>query len=259
MNIDRNPQDFLYPEPKAPQAYHNFLKFIYQAIQARARVIDRSSNNNDDDLIKLKANSDVVAIVHRATMGISGLDTKFQERWPKYLENDFFVSPYHLFIDSYGGSDQANNFLAQTINLREQGMGRVFVPWMDVERNDGASISQRQNRLYGLLWSVENEWTKPGFYSSPSLWNTLIGTVTSWNVNDFYQWVAHWTSASSPTLPLNWTNEQLILWQYGIYPTYSWVEQVIGANGAIDVNWLMISIERLRELCEDMNLYLCIT
>jgi hypothetical protein len=69
-------------------------------------------------------------------------------------------------------------------------------------------------------------------------------------IANYWQWVAHWSNVSYPTLPQGWTQEKTIVWQNGIHPAHSWVETVIGASGNVDHNYFFGTIERLKEILQ---------
>ena len=119
------------------------------------------------------------------------------------------------------------------------------IAWADVETDNGSGITARQNRLLGFCAGAVGKGLKSGYYSSKSKWEQLIGNPV-WT-NDFLQWVASWTSASAPVLPIGWTPEKCKFWQFGIYPTYSWAFPVEGA-GTVDVNWFYGTVQELRDL-----------
>ena len=69
-------------------------------------------------------------------------------------------------------------------------------------------------------------------YCSPTFWKNYLGD-TAWFAQNGYDvlWVAHWTAASSPTVPGgNWGGKSWTFWQYtsdGVVP---------GITGRVDMN-----------------------
>ncbi len=73
---------------------------------------------------------------------------------------------------------------------------------------------------------------KAMIYTSPSFWRTYLGD-TRWFADNGYKtlWVAHWTTASSPSVPAsNWGGRGWTFWQYTSDGT------VPGIDGRVDLN-----------------------
>jgi GH25 family lysozyme M1 (1,4-beta-N-acetylmuramidase) len=212
------------------------------------RGLDLSHWQKDEniDFVMLKAN-DIDFVILKVTEGTGFVDDTFKNKAEAALAAGLIVMPYHFFRGNYGGAAQATHCVD---TLRQLGFFDLieYVPiiWADVETSDGVSISQRRNRLLAFLQTIEGKGFQGGVYSSPYYWNALIGLV-GWIAN-YWQWDAHWTSASVPTLPQGWSREKTIVWQNGIHPAHSWVETVIGATGNVDHNYFYGTIDRLKEI-----------
>jgi len=212
------------------------------------RGLDLSHWNADEkiDFPALKANG-IDFVILKVTEGTGFVDDTFKSKYEAALAAGLIVMPYHFFRGNYSGSAQANHCKD---TLQELGfldaINYVPIIWADVESSDGVTVDQRRNRLLAFLQTVEALGFMGGVYSSIYYWNSLIGSV-GWIAN-YFQWVAHWTSASQPSLPYNWTREKTIVWQNGIHPAHSWVETVIGAEGNVDHNYFFGSLEDLKTL-----------
>jgi GH25 family lysozyme M1 (1,4-beta-N-acetylmuramidase) len=208
--------------------------------------VDLSHWNGDVDFVALKA-SGIEFVILKATEGVDWVDDKFDEYWRAAHEAGLLIMTYHFFRSNYGGAPQATHHKDTLIELGflETVGYQSPVMWADVETTDGASVSQRQNRLYAFHQTIIGYGYQSGHYSSPYLWNSLIGNV-SWAA-DYPGWDAHWTSASIPTLPLGWTRNSTRVWQNGIYPTHSWVEPVDGTPGAVDHNYFYGSLQDMKD------------
>ena len=69
-------------------------------------------------------------------------------------------------------------------------------------------------------------------YCSPSFWKTYMGD-TGWFASNGYTilWVAHWTTASAPSVPAaNWGGKSWTFWQYTSDGT------VPGISGRVDLD-----------------------
>jgi GH25 family lysozyme M1 (1,4-beta-N-acetylmuramidase) len=212
------------------------------------RGLDLSHWNADTniDFPTLKANG-IDFVILKVTEGISFVDDTFKSKYEAALAAGLIVMPYHFFRGNYGGADQAKHCKDTLVELGfMDAIAYVPIVWADVESSDGISVSQRRNRLLAFLQTIEALGFQGGVYSSPYYWNSLIGSV-GWIAN-YWQWVAHWSNVSYPTLPQGWTQEKTIVWQNGIHPAHSWVETVIGATGNVDHNYFFGTLERLKEI-----------
>jgi lysozyme len=212
------------------------------------RGLDLSHWNDDDniDFPTLKANG-IDFVILKVTEGTGFVDDTFKSKAEAALAAGLIVMPYHFFRSNLGGIAQARHCID---TLRATGFLDTIeynpIIWFDVETSDGASVDSRRKKLLAALQEVEIKGFQGGVYSSPYYWNALIGLV-GWIAN-YWQWVAHWSSVSVPTLPQGWNREKTIVWQNGIHPAHSWVETVIGATGNVDHNYFYGTMERLREI-----------
>jgi len=237
----RNEQDFKLPS--APVSFIGRIKALLST-PTYTRGVDLSHWNGDVDFVALKE-SGIDFVILKATEGDAWVDERFAGFWRKAHEAGLLIMTYHFFRSQYGGASQAKHHLSVIAEFLETVGYRYPVIWADVETSDGASVTQRRNRLLAFHQTIVDSGYQSGHYSSPYLWNTLIGDVT-WASN-YWGWDAHWTSADQPVLPIGWTKDMLKVWQYGIYPTHSWVEPVEGTPGAVDCNWFYGSLQDMEE------------
>jgi hypothetical protein len=179
----------------------------------------------------------------------SFVDNTFKSKFEAALAAGIIVMPYHFFRSNLGGIAQARHCINTLTELGFfNSINYVPIIWFDVETSDGASVDSRRKKLLAALQEVEVKGFQGGVYSSPYYWNQLIGLV-DWIAN-YWQWVAHWSSVSVPTLPLGWSREKTIVWQNGIHPAHSWVETVIGATGNVDHNYFYGNMQRLAKILQ---------
>ena len=207
------------------------------------RGVDLSHWNGEVDFSALKV-SGIDFVILKATEGTSWVDDKFNEYWRSAHSINLPIMTYHFFRSNYGGSAQATHHKDTLVDLGflETVGYKSPVMWADVETSDGASVSQRQNRLFAFHQTMEAFGYESGHYSSPYLWEKLLNNV-SWGA-DYWGWNAHWTGGTE-ILPTGWTKSSRKVWQYGIYPTHSWVEPVQGVPGSVDCNWFYGSLQDL--------------
>jgi lysozyme len=243
MSDSRNEPDFRLP-PKPRTLLSSIVSALSTPVLTRG--VDLSHWNGDVDFVALKA-SGIEFVILKATEGIGFVDEKFVPYWQSAHALDMPIMTYHFFRFNYGGFNQAKhhvNTLRDTGFLETVGYTSPIM-WADVETEDDATLSQRQHRLLAFHETVTTYGHRSGHYSSPYLWGNLIGDVP-W-ADEYCGWNAHWTSAEEPTLPVGWTKNSTKIWQYGIYPTHSWVEPVQGVPGRVDCNWFYGSLQNLKD------------
>ena len=244
--LERNADKFEVPVSRLSLLYRSAVAILADEIKIRGLDLSHWQKDENIDFLTLKANG-IDFVILKVTEGISFVDPTFKSKYEKALAAGQIVMPYHFFRGNYGGAAQAKHCID---TLRELGfldaIDYVPIIWGDVESSDEVSVSARRNRLLAFLQTIVSNGFQAGVYSSPYYWNMLIGFV-AW-IQNYFQWDAHWTSASMPTLPMGWSREKTIMWQNGIYPAHSWVEKVIGAIGNVDHNYFYGSLEDLKQL-----------
>ena len=111
-----------------------------------------------------------------------------------------------------------------------------LLPVLDLETTNGLTPAQLQDWVKRWLYQV---YARTGLhaviYVSPSFWSTSMGNSTWFAQNGFrVLWIAHWTSATSPTLPAsNWGGNNWTFWQYTSSGT---VPGILGGTGHVDLD-----------------------
>lgn len=162
-------------------------------------------------------------------------DPLFETHWRGFHAAGGLVLCYHFFRSNLPGKPQAEAALDFTADLiAAQGKTLIVA---DVETSDSVSNSTRATRLLDFLTTIDGAGQAAGVYSSPSLWQSLFQPNYPGWINNYWQWVAHWTPALLPSLPFGWSWDKTLFWQQGIAPTHSWVPRPPGyPSGSIDVN-----------------------
>jgi GH25 family lysozyme M1 (1,4-beta-N-acetylmuramidase) len=106
-------------------------------------------------------------------------------------------------------------------------------PVLDLEKSGGFSDSDLQTWVRVFLNRIYNQKGVRGvIYVSPSFWSNYMGN-TQWFATNGYDvlWIAHWTTASGPTVPANnWGGHGWTFWQYSSSGT------VAGIEGRVDLD-----------------------
>jgi GH25 family lysozyme M1 (1,4-beta-N-acetylmuramidase) len=184
----------------------------------------------------------------KATEGTSYKDPNFNTNYPAAHGAGVIRGAYHFALpNNSSGATQAAYFAS---NGGAWSADNLTLPGvLDIESNPYGS------QCYGLSTTSMRSWIMDFYntykartgrdiviYTSPSWWNTCTG---SWSGMASLSplWVAHWTSASSPTLPGGfgvWT-----VWQYTSSGSVS------GISGNVDRDWFNGSRDRLLALANN--------
>ncbi|KRV49814.1 lysozyme [Wenjunlia vitaminophila] len=153
----------------------------------------------------------------KATEGTSYKDPNFNTNYPNAYYAGVIRGAYHFALpNASSGTTQADYFASNGGGWSADNLTLPGV--LDIESNPYGA------QCYGLSTTQMRTWISDFYnrykarttrdvviYTSPSWWNTCTG---GWNgmATKSPLWVAHWTTASSPTLPTGfsvWT-----VWQY---------------------------------------------
>jgi len=108
-----------------------------------------------------------------------------------------------------------------------------LIPVLDLEVTGGLSTTQLQNWSKAFLDRVYTlTGVKGAIYVSPSFWTNNAGNWSGLASAGYkVLWIAHWTTASQPTVPANnWGSNSWTFWQYTSSGTVS------GISGRVDLD-----------------------
>ena len=106
-------------------------------------------------------------------------------------------------------------------------------PVLDLETSGGLSVTDLQAWVQAFMDRVhESTGIRGAIYVSPSFWSKYMGNTATFALNGYQVlWIAHWTTASQPTMPAsNWAGEGWTFWQYTSDGT------VPGISGRVDLD-----------------------
>lgn len=197
--------------------------------------LDVSVYQGTIDWAKVKAASKRFAII-RASAGTLTDDTQYEANRAGARANGIPFSAYHfanpdVTPDKTVAQDatlEANWFLQNATPASGD-----MIPALDVEKTNGLSVSQMQTWVSTWLTRVSSALgVKPMIYTSPNFWSTYMGNTTQFADGGYkILWIAHWTSASQPTVPANnWGGNGWTFWQYTSSGTVS------GISGNVDLD-----------------------
>ena len=161
-----------------------------------------------------KLASQVDGVILRAAYGTSK-DIHFDQHYAEFSARGVPLGAYHYLIGSQSMSRQAIAFATIL-----DGKQLTLDTWMDVEdTRSGTRLYQNQVLEYASL--VPNA----GIYTSRSRWHEIMGGAY---LTDRKLWVAHYTTASQPLMPVGFSSYWL--WQY------SSTGRLDGYAGNLDMN-----------------------
>lgn len=146
-------------------------------------------------------------VILKATQGLRILDARFGERWARLRFAGWRRAAYHFYEPDAPGLMQAKVFWEVT------GAQPGELLALDFERfpEGMAKATVVKGVRDFLAYLADKSGSAPPIYTSAYVWNSVIGE-TDW-ARQYPLWVAHYTTAAAPSLPLGW--ERWALWQYG--------------------------------------------
>lgn len=110
--------------------------------------------------------------------------------------------------------------------------GKNLVPVLDLE--DGGGLGVKKLKAWVKAWLNEVQariGVTATIYTTTPFWKTHLGDTRWFADNGYRLWIAHWTTASKPSVPaMNWGGRGWTLWQYDSCGT------VAGVHGCVDLD-----------------------
>ena len=176
--------------------------------------IDVSHHQGSIDWTRV-AGSGVRFVFARASAGTLTEDGTYGANRVGARNAGLAVGAYH-FANPDAATNDALNEANWFIQLASPASGDLR-PVLDIEVSNGLSQSALTSWVQIWLARVfEARGVRPIIYTSPNFWRTYLGDTTWFAANGYtILWTAHWTTASSPSVPAsNWGGQGWTFWQY---------------------------------------------
>jgi GH25 family lysozyme M1 (1,4-beta-N-acetylmuramidase) len=213
---------------------------LLKDLKSWPRIVDLSHWNTVISFAVMFNTDKVESVVLRTSYGATGRDTKFTSFWQGALGARIPIQIYHFFRSDMGGATQADNMWAAALPLIVA-TGIIPPIWLDVESADGASNTQRINRMKAFFDRIvalaatvpHSNQLELGIYTAPWFANANIFPVPSW-INNYWHWIAHWIDPfkNNIVVPTGWN--KLLVHQKGIWNDHPWCLSMQGAAADID-------------------------
>jgi GH25 family lysozyme M1 (1,4-beta-N-acetylmuramidase) len=201
----------------------------------RLEGLDVSVYQGTIDWAKVKGAGKKFAII-RASAGSLTADTQYANNRAGARANGIPFAAYHYANPDTTSTKtvvqdatlEANWFLQNATPASGD-----MIPALDMEVTNGLSVSDMQTWVSTWLQLVSSATgVKPMIYTSPNFWSTSMGNTQMYAQSGYtVLWIAHWTSASQPTVPAsNWGGHGWTFWQYTSSGT------VNGISGSVDLD-----------------------
>jgi GH25 family lysozyme M1 (1,4-beta-N-acetylmuramidase) len=190
--------------------------------------IDVSSWQGQIDWSKV-AGAGIKFVIAKASEGTTYADPTYGTNKSGAAANGIAFTAYHFARPTSSTTDavsQADYFL----NNAKLSAGNL-IPALDLEVTGGLSTSALQSWTWAWVKEVfARLGVKPMIYTSPNFWQTYMGNTTAFADAGYDTlWIAHWTSATSPSVPANnWGGHGWTFWQW------SDCQKVSGISGCVD-------------------------
>ena len=208
--------------------------------------IDVSSNQGTVDWNAV-SQANISFAYARASLGAQSVDAQFAGNWQRIRDNGLLRGAYHFFWPLASAQDQANHYI-QTLGTLLPGDLPPMVDLEPTSQNPNRDVWPSvppQNRLptiLGWLTAVEQAFgLKPFVYTFKPFIEGLLGSDLQ-QLSGYPLWIAHYTTAPQPNLPMAWNNWPL--WQF------SQTGQITGVNTAVDRDRFNGSLNDLKALAQ---------
>jgi lysozyme len=193
--------------------------------------IDVSTHQGSIDWYRVATAGKRFAYV-RASAGTLTADSRYGVNRAGAGSAGLAVGAYH-----YGNPDMAPNDAANeaTWFLRNASVASGdLIPVLDLEVSNGLDASTLTSWAQTWLAQVTAATgVKPMIYTNRSFWSTSMADTDWFALNGYRVWIAHWTTASQPSLPAGGRGGQgRTFWQYSSTGT------VPGISGNVDLDRL---------------------
>jgi len=197
--------------------------------------IDISKWNGNWDAAKAKAAG--AAFVFIKASQATFTDPLFKVNWQRAKDAGLLRGAYHYLDYTKPSRDQANYYA----DLLDADPGELD-PVVDYEqRRTDNNVGAARLALRDFLEQLKARGYTPMLYTAPAFWATYGSTDVYWQ--QYRLWIAHYTTASAPTVPAPW--KAWTFWQYtskGDGPTYG------TESYNVDLNYFNGTLEELYQL-----------
>jgi GH25 family lysozyme M1 (1,4-beta-N-acetylmuramidase) len=192
--------------------------------------IDVSHWQGAIDWSKVRASGKRFAYI-KASESTSFVDDQYATNRSRAKAAGMLVGAYHFARPGTNTGDaaaEADHFIRTAAPVKGE-----LLPVLDLEVTGGLSDAQLATWAKDFLDRVyEKTGVKGAIYVSPAFWRNSAGdSRILWSNGYKVLWIAHWTTASSPSLPAdNWGGYGWTFWQYTSDGSVS------GISGRVDLN-----------------------
>jgi GH25 family lysozyme M1 (1,4-beta-N-acetylmuramidase) len=204
-----------------PAAAQTFVSGI--DVSVWQSTIDWSAVATDPKQIKF-------AII-KATEGTSSTDPNYAKNKAGAKAVGIKTGAYHFARPSTAPNDarlEADHFLS-VANLT----AGDIVPALDLEVAGGLSVQQLVDWTQQWLDEIAIvTGVKPMIYTSPAFWQKYLGNTSKFADQGFATlWIAHWTTATQPTVPANnWGGHGWTFWQWSDHQTVKGISAYVDGD-----------------------------
>jgi lysozyme len=166
----------------------------------------------------------------RASAGTLTSDTAYATNRAGARAAGLKVGAYHFGNPDTAANDALNeaHWFLQNATIASGDL----VPVLDLEVTNGLSAGELMT--WAQTWLTEVEAAtgiRPVIYTTPNFWSGSVANTDWFARNGYRVWIAHWTTASQPTVPAgNWGGNGWTFWQH------SSTGSVPGVSGPVDLD-----------------------
>lgn len=228
------------PKTRNSRVFHVLTKEVLRAsTEAKPWGVDVSHHQGVIDWAKVAQTGCAFAYL-KATEGVTFKDKTYRRNRDQARAQGIITGAYHFFRTASSLEGQLDNF-ANTIGPIEPG---ELPPVIDVEVPSQwmkLSVARRNELIYDFIEGTRlrlGRHVNPIIYLSPSFADDVLKNDPG--LSDHPLWLAHYTSAAKPRVPMPWK----------VYTFWQWTERgrMDGIKTFCDINRFNGSRDRLNAL-----------
>jgi lysozyme len=181
----------------------------------------------------------VEAVITRATVGDYYTDPTYYPYMRDGSYAGYKMGDYHVLKPLIPITKQLEKYYSAVENPILNGLVPTIIPWLDVEiYQDNLGNTIDRNLITDAAAGMLAAWEKhfgcvPGWYSRKSFVDEHINLARHPQLKNYPFWVANYTSADHPNMPVDMAN--WVLWQH------SEDGKFVGITGGVDINRLGVN------------------
>ncbi len=167
---------------------------------------------NGNAASQIDSSDNITFIICKATEGLNAIDRDFDKNWQLIIDKKYILGAYHFYHVDDDPIKQAEHFMA-TLNAK----GKTDItPIVDIEQasltpHKKIDIVSLQKKFFMFLNHLQQKCNRiPMIYTDTEFADTYLANNS---FNKYPLWLAQYTNAAKPKLPITWKQKGFKIWQ----------------------------------------------